>query len=118
MAVRPHGRRRAVLPDGQPLIQEGFVMSNLSEDIRELQAAASVLCTRCLRDEIAIRAEALEKVTARLEEATAARDDSPDGEDRYLEVFRETIATVLVLATFTAELTKRPPDWVLQVSAN
>jgi len=94
-------------------------MSDLSDDIRELQAAASVLCTQCLRDEIAVRAEALEKVTARLEEATASRGSGPDGEARYLEAFGEAVATTLVLATFTAELTKRPADsWVVQVSAN
>jgi hypothetical protein len=93
-------------------------MPNLSEDIRELQAAASVSCARCLRDEIAVRAEALDGLVARLEQATAERDGSPDGEDAYLEVFGETIATVLVLATYTTELTKRPPEWVLSVSAN
>jgi hypothetical protein len=94
-------------------------MSDLSEDIRELQAAASVLCAQCLRDEIAVRAEALDGLTRRLEQATAARDSSPDAEDRYLEVFGETIATVLVLATFTAELAMRPAEaWVLHVSPN
>jgi hypothetical protein len=87
-------------------------MSNLSEDIRELQAAASVLCAQCLRDEIAVRAEALEGLTARLETATR-------GEQRYLDAFGEVMATLLVLATFTAELTKRPADsWVIHASPN
>jgi hypothetical protein len=87
-------------------------MSNLSEDIRELQAAASVLCTQCLRDEIAVRAEALEGLTGRLEAATR-------GEQRYLDAFGEVMATLLVLATFTAELAMRPADsWVIHASPN
>lgn len=94
-------------------------MSNLGEDIRELQAQASVLCTQCLRDEITVRAEALDELAACLDEATVARDSAPDGDERYLEVFGKTIATVLVLATFTAELTKRPAGtWAIQVSPN
>jgi hypothetical protein len=94
-------------------------MSNLSEDIRELQAQASVLCPQCLRDEIAVRSEALDGLTARLQAVTAARDSAPDGHDNYLRVFAEVMGTVLVLATFTAELAKRPADsWVLHVSPN
>jgi hypothetical protein len=94
-------------------------MANLAEDIRELQAQASLLCADCLRDEIAVRARALEGLSERLEQATAAREGSPDGDDRYLDVFGETIATVLVLATFTAELAMRPADaWVLHASPN
>jgi hypothetical protein len=110
----------AVLPDEQPQTrEEGHLMSNLIEDIRELQAAASVLCAQCLRDEIAVRTEALDGLTVRLDEATVTRDSAPDGDERYLEVFGETIATVLVLAIFTAELTKRPADnWVTHVSPN
>jgi hypothetical protein len=87
-------------------------MSNLSQDIRELQAAASVLCAQCLRDEITVRAEALDDLTGRLELASR-------GEQRYLDAFGEVIATVLVLATFTAELARRPADsWVIHVSPN
>jgi hypothetical protein len=103
-----------VLPDEQPQLKETEckLMSNLSEDIRELQATASVLCAQCLRDEIAVRAESLDELTSRLE--TAAR-----GEQRYLDAFGKVMAAVLVLATFTAELTKRPADtWVLHVSPN
>lgn len=95
------------------------MMSNLSQDISELRAQASLLCAQCLRDEITVRAKALDGLAARLEQATAVRDSSPDGDNRYLDVFGETIATVLVLATFTAELTVRPADsWVVHVSAN
>ena len=109
----------AVLPDEQPQRRERHLMSNLIEDIRELQAAASVLCAQCLRDEIAVRTEALDGLAVRLDEATVTRDSAPDGDEHYLEVFGETIATVLVLATFTAELTKRPADtWAIQVSPN
>jgi hypothetical protein len=87
-------------------------MANLSENIRELQAQASVLCPQCLREEIAVRAEALEGLTARLE-ATGR------GEEPYLDAFGEVMATVLVLATFTAELAMRPADsWVIPVSPN
>lgn len=94
-------------------------MSSLSEDIRELQAQASLLCTQCLRDEIAVRAEALDELVVRLLEATAACDGSPHGDEEYLRVFAEVMSTVLVLATFTAELAKRPADsWVIHVSPN
>jgi hypothetical protein len=94
-------------------------MPDMSENIKELQAQASVLCAECLRDEIAVRAAALDELADRLEQATWSRDSGPDGNEAYLRVFAEVVGTVLVLATFTAELTKRPADvWVIDVKAS
>jgi hypothetical protein len=94
-------------------------MSNLAEDIKELQAQASLLCPQCLRDEITVRAEALDELAPRLEQATVSRDSAPDGDEQYLDVFGQVMATLLVLATFTAELAMRPADaWVLHASPN
>lgn len=90
----------------------------LSHQVRTLEAAASVLCTQCLRDEIAEDAEALPGLTERLEQAAAKRDGRPDGEADYHAAHAKVMVTVLALAVFTAELTRRPADWLLPASAN
>ena len=90
----------------------------LSRQIRMLEAAASVVCTQCLRDEIADDAEALPGLIERQEQAAAQRDGTPDGEADYHAAHAKVMVNVLALAVFTAELTRRPADWVLPVSAN
>ena len=93
----------------------------LSHQVRMLEAAASVVCTQCLRDEIAEDAEALPELIERLEQAAAKRDGTPDGEADYHAAHAKVMVNVLALAVFTAELTRRPPELLvldLKASAN
>lgn len=90
----------------------------LSHQIRMLEAAASVVCAQCLRDEIADNAAALPGLVERLEQAAAKRDGSRDGEIDYHAEYAKVMVNVLALAVFTAELTRRPADWVVPVSPN
>lgn len=88
----------------------------LSEIIETVQAKASVLCAQCLRDEITVRAEAFSQIAARLAEAEQARETAPDGEEAYEDAFGEALAAVAVIAVFTVELTRCPPDVAAFVS--
>jgi hypothetical protein len=90
----------------------------LSEIIETVQAQASVLCAQCLRDEITVRAEGFAEVAARLDQAERARNSAPDGEERYAEVFTEAFEALAVIAVFTVELTRCPPDLAFVVSLN
>lgn len=82
----------------------------LSEIIETVQARASVLCAQCLRDEITVRAAAFSEIAARLAAAESGRYIAPDGEERYEDALSEALAAVAVIAVFTVELTKCPPD--------
>ena len=88
----------------------------LSEIIETVEARASVLCAQCLRDEITVRAAAFNEIATRLAVAERARDTAPDGEERYQEAFGEALAALAVIAVFTVELTKCPPDVAAFVS--
>lgn len=90
----------------------------LSEIIETVQEQASGLCAQCLRDEITVRAAVFADIAARLEQAEQARHAAPDGEERYDDAFAEALAALAVIAVFTVELTRCPPDVAVTVSLN
>jgi hypothetical protein len=90
----------------------------LSEIIETVEARASVLCAQCLRDEITVRAAAFNEIAARLAVAERARYTAPDGEEQYDDAFGEALAALAIIAVFTVELTKCPPDTAVVVSLN
>ena len=89
------------------------------EALRDLQKEAAGLCTECLRDHIEGNTEILGDLAGIAENMAAIRHTSFENEELYQTATAELTAAVMIIAVFTAELTKRPaPVGSFTLSAN
>jgi hypothetical protein len=94
-------------------------MSSAIEAFRGLQKEAAELCTECLRDHIDGNTAVLGDLAEIAQNMAAIRHTSFENEELYQTATAELIAAVMIIAVFTAELTKRPaPVASFTLSAN
>jgi hypothetical protein len=81
-------------------------MSELAETMESVAAQAAVMCTQCLIDAVNEESAELGAKVGHLVVASAMRGRGRNWEAWYGQAFAEVMASVLVIALFTAELAK------------
>jgi hypothetical protein len=102
-------------------------MSELGQTMESVAAQAAVMCTQCLIDAVNEESAELSAKVGHLVVASAMRQRGRNWEAWYCQAFAEVMASVLVIALFTAELSKcrevawtgtNPPATAVQISMN
>jgi hypothetical protein len=112
-----------VLLDEQPSCQSSageeriFVMAVI-EVFRTLQNQAEELCAECLSGDIADNAAFLGDMIELAETMAAIRHLSRDNEELYQRALDELMASVMIIAVFSSELSKRPVLFEAKASLN
>jgi hypothetical protein len=121
----PCGAGRAVLPDvaaappDHRRKREGiFVMAATIELLRGFQKDAAGLCAVCLSDDIARNARVLGDLLDIAENMSAIRHTSSENEELYQKAFAEVMAAVMLIAVFSAEMTRRAVLFTAEPSVN
>ena len=81
-------------------------MSELAQTMESVAAQAAVMCTQCLIDAVNEESAGLGAKVGHLAVASAMRGRGRNWEAWYCQALTEVIASVLVIALFTAELSK------------
>ena len=93
-------------------------MAATVEALRTLQNQAAELCAQCLSDNIADNAAFLGDLIEVAENLAAIRHLSEDNEELYLRSMQELMTSVMIIAVFSSELSKRPVLFEAKASLN
>jgi hypothetical protein len=93
-------------------------MAATVEVLKTLQSQAAELCPQCLSDHIADNAVLLGDLIEITDTMSKIREYSPENEQVYQAAFQELMASVLLIAVFTGELSQRPVPFAVAASLN
>jgi hypothetical protein len=86
--------------------------------LRYLQKQAAGHTPECLSDQIADNAAILGDLIEITETMTGIRSESAEAEQLYQEAFQQMMASVLLIAVYTGELSRRPIPFAVAASLN
>jgi hypothetical protein len=86
--------------------------------LRYLQKQAAGHTPECLSDQIADNAAILGDLIEITETMTGIRSESAETEQLYQEAFQQMMASVLLIAVYAGELSRRPVPFAVAASLN
>jgi hypothetical protein len=86
--------------------------------LRYLQTQAAGHTPKCLSDQIADNAAILGDLIEITETMAPISHESDEAEQLYQEAFQQMMASVLLIAVFTGELSRRPVPFAVAASLN
>jgi hypothetical protein len=86
--------------------------------LRFLQTQAEGHTPECLSDQIADNAAILGDLIEITETMTGIRSESAETEQLYQEAFQQMMASVLLIAVYAGELSRRPVPFAVAASLN
>jgi hypothetical protein len=93
-------------------------MAATIEVLRYLQKQAAGHTPECLSDQIADNAAILVDLIETTETMTGIRSESAEAEQLYQEAFQQMMASVLLIAVYAGELSRRPVPFAVAASLN